>query len=99
MDPVWSPGQEAWGDYEPVGGLCIYVFLCFCVYSYVALCVYLCVSGWLCMFICACLYVYMSALCLCHSGRCVCLLTVSGSGFVCLPVSVYSGGSITCGDP
>ena len=53
MDPVQSPGQEAWSDYEPMGDLCIFVFMCLCVYSYVALCVYLCVSGWLCMFICA----------------------------------------------
>ena len=45
MDPVQSPGQEAWGDYEPMGDLCIYVFLCLCVCSYVALCVYLCVQS------------------------------------------------------
>ena len=64
MDPIQSPGQEAWGDYEPLGGLCIYVFLCLFMCVHIWLCVYLCVSGWLFMFICACLYVCMSALCL-----------------------------------
>ena len=31
-DPGESPGQEAWGNYESMGGFCICVFLCLCVY-------------------------------------------------------------------
>ena len=64
MDPVQSPGQEAWGDYEPMGGLCIYVFLCLfmCVFVCGSVCVLVCL--WLVMYFSMCLLVSLHV-CLC----------------------------------
>ena len=104
-DPSLSPGQKAWDDYEPMGDLCIYVFVCLCMY----LCGSVCLS--LCVLVCICLpkYVYMCAymcvyMCLCVL-ICVALWVehisvcdhVSVHVFVCLHVSMYRCGSITWG--
>jgi len=97
------------GDYEPMDCLCIYVlvclfvcvFVCVSVRACVCLTSYACLYVSLCMFICICLCVSM-CLCvlLCHCGWCICLCDwVSENAFVCLPVSMYSSGSITCADP
>ena len=72
------------------------------------LCVCLCVSDYLCMFICASVYVYMCLLMCFHVSVCLSESLwvvyslcdcVSENAFVCLPVSMYSSGSITWADP
>jgi len=77
MDPVQSPGQEAWSDYEPMGDLCIFVFLCLCVFICGSVCVLVCL--WLVMHLYMCLLVSLYVclcVCLCRSGWCVCRLIV-----------------------
>ena len=101
------------GDYEPIDYLHIYLLVCLFVYVFV--CVFVCVSVsasvsltsyaclyvFLCMFLCVCLCVSMClCVCLCRSGWCICLCDcVSENAFECLPVSMYSSGSITWADP
>ena len=93
------------GDYEPMGCLCIYVLVCLFVCVSVCACVsltsYACFYVSLCMFICVCLCVSMClCVCLCHCGWCICLCDcVSENAFECLPVSMYSSGSITWTNP
>ena len=55
MDPVQSPGQEAWSDYEPMGDLCIFVFLCLCVFICGSVCVLVCL--WLAIHVYMCLLI------------------------------------------
>ena len=83
MDPVQSPGQEAWGDYEPMGGLCIYVFLCLfmCVFVCGSVCVLVCL--WLVMYFSMCHLVSLHV-CLCYCGWCACLLTVCLGVHLCI---------------
>ena len=80
------------GDYEPMGCLCIYVFMCLLVYlfvcdskcAFVSLTTYTClyvslyICVWLCVSMCLCV-------CLCRCGWCICLCHyVSENPFVCL---------------
>lgn len=50
-DPSLSPGQKAWDDYEPMGDLYIYVFVCLFVYVFM----------WFCVSVSLCACVYLSA--------------------------------------
>ena len=86
------------GDYEPIGFLNIYLYVCLFVYVFV--CVFVCVSVSacvcltsyaclyvsLCIFICVCLCVSMClCVCLCRCGWCICLRDcVYENGFVCV---------------
>ena len=81
MDPVQSPGQVAWGDYEPMGGLCIYVFL------RLFMCVFICgsvrvlVCLWLVMYVSMCLLVSLHV-CLCTAVGASLVVTLRGRGLL-----------------
>ena len=107
--PLWTllkPWSEPWS--EGLGIMNPWV-VCVSIYMYMCLYVSLCVSLTsyayfyvsLCMFICVCFCVSM-CLCvrLCCCGRCICMCDcVLERICVCLPVSMYSSGSITWADP
>ena len=77
MDPVQSPGQVAWGDYEPMGGLCIYVFL------RLFMCVFICGSVRVLVCLWLAIHVYMCQLVCLHE----CLVSVCVIVLVCMSVA------------
>ena len=90
------------GDYEPMGCLCIYVFMCLFVYVFVCVsnCAFVSLTSYACLyvslFICVCLCVSMClCVCLCRCGWCICLCHYVSENplCVCLPVSTYRCGA------
>ena len=95
------------GDYEPTGCLCIYVLVCLfsCGFVYVSVRVCVSLTSYACFYVSLCMLYesvvwFRVSVCLCHCVWCICLCDcVSENAFECLPVSMYSSGSITWTNP
>ena len=90
-DPVLSPGQEAWGNYKPMGGLCIYVFLCLlCVHMWLSVCTCVSLAGYVYLYVPIVSLHECLCVCVCPCGWCVCLLTVCLGVYLCVCLCLYT---------